>query len=825
MSTPQAFISYRRTQISLAESLVDLLKGAGIQCFLDKEVIKPLEDFPERIRKGIAESHAFLALWSRDYGESDNCLAEFKLAWQHARRQSSDVERRIWVLNPETDASHITAGELNSKNFLSLPIPGQEPMWVENLLSLLNKLLPEGPLADERASLSDTRLNNVPHASLEFTGRNAELMRIHSHLNPAKIGSTSAVAVQTHGMGGIGKTELAIKYARDFAHAYPGGIYWLNLSSYHPGNSAKTEDAKIAWQTEVGRIFAGNPSFLRDPEGKTLSPEVTRIALQNYLRDKDDILWVLDNVPEITPIDIRDEVLSFWQAPSFSGRTLITTRDNRRIPGFEEVCLKVLNEEDALRLLHRHRPLHEHEMEDAKSLVSDLGAHTQALILIGEQLRDSAQGYCRALERLRETGRLPRIEEIAKNLSESLGTKARGIIAAFQLSIEGLDENAKRLLAFASVCATNEPIPTELLSSAFGEEDLCDIALSKLLRASLLSRRHEAGVVEIHPLVSDVARKLLAFSETEFIEKIATILLEWINDAGDIQSHASIEHYIRQAWHFARILENEMGVYLSLIVGHYESTRGAYHAAIDIQNHAMSLANRVLFIHHPLTLASMSNAAATQLALGNFSEAQQLLQTVLEIRLQTQGKEHPDTLHAMNALAETRRRAFDYQSAQRMHKEILEIRRRILGEEHMDTLISMGNLGLTYWALKRYSKAQRLHERVLNVHLRTLGEENTTTLNSMNNLASAIKFQGNLKDARKLQERVLSLIIRNSSKKHPLTSTFAYNLFDTYMKLKEKELAMSIFENYLSWLMESDPEDLCLEHIKIQAYLIRDLNS
>ena len=104
------FVSYRRTQIARVEPVVSALRVAGIDCFLDVNDIDPLASFPETIRAGIDCSHAFLAWWSHDYGEPDHCLQEFRRAWQHARRQSSDLARRIWVLNPESTANHITAG-------------------------------------------------------------------------------------------------------------------------------------------------------------------------------------------------------------------------------------------------------------------------------------------------------------------------------------------------------------------------------------------------------------------------------------------------------------------------------------------------------------------------------------------------------------------------------------------------------------------------------------------------------------------------------------------------------------------------------------------
>jgi hypothetical protein len=57
------------------------------------------------------------------------------------------------------------------------------------------------------------------------------------------------------------------------------------------------------------------------------------------------------------------------------------------------------------------------------------------------------------------------------------------------VSITALDDDAQVLLAGAAVCAPNEPIPVPLLAAVLPDEDAFAAALSRLLRASLLTRR------------------------------------------------------------------------------------------------------------------------------------------------------------------------------------------------------------------------------------------------------------------------------------------------------------------------------------------------
>ena len=260
------------------------------------------------------------------------------------------------MLNPEAQGAHVLGGELNAKNFLQPPAPGAEARWAQTLLASLQPLLPEGPLADERKAAPVPRLVNVPPSAHEFTGRKAEMLRIHGALDPPQIGSAGlAAAVQVHGLGGIGKTALAATYAHDFAHAYPGGVVWLNLAGYELGQPARRADGESAWYKAAEATFRGEPDLLYDAQGKARPAPQVRHLLEQSFPGPDAYLWVLDGVPVLIPESERDSILAFWRAPTPLGRTLVTTRDSRPAAGFAAQQLDVLGEDDALRLLARYR--------------------------------------------------------------------------------------------------------------------------------------------------------------------------------------------------------------------------------------------------------------------------------------------------------------------------------------------------------------------------------------------------------------------------------------------------------------------------------------
>ena len=314
------FISYRRTQSARVLPAVAALQAAGIRCFLDQHDIEPLEPFPPRLRQAIGDSLTLLAWWSTDFADSDHCLEEFRTAWQHARRQTSALHTRLWVINPEATVIHICAGELDAQNFLRAPAPGHEDAWAQalalQLTPRLAELRPLGTLAQETLALPAGELHGVPQKSPHFTGRNAALMRIHSQLHPPKVGAHArAVAVQTHGLAGIGKTELTTAYANDFAHAYPGGVFWLRLSALDHVVGVDEAQGQLAWLNAVDQAlqYSSQADALRDDKGQLLGPLEARRRLAS-LSLPGAALWVLDNVPVDRLQSIEEQLHAYFSS-------------------------------------------------------------------------------------------------------------------------------------------------------------------------------------------------------------------------------------------------------------------------------------------------------------------------------------------------------------------------------------------------------------------------------------------------------------------------------------------------------------------------------
>lgn len=726
---PEVFVSYRRA----VQPAVAALEAAGIRCFLDVHDISPLEPFPDRLRHAIANSMVLLAWWSADYTDSSHCMDEFRLAWQHARRHTSALYTRLWVLNPEALVDHICAGELDAQNFLRPPQPGHETTWAQSLAAQLHAQLAAlkatGSLAQETHVLPAGCLAGVPHKSNHFTGRGAELMRIHSQLHPPKVGSQArAVAVQTHGMPGIGKTELATAYAHDFAHAYPGGVFWLSLAALDQAANLDEHQGQLAWLRAVDATLQYQPTLsglLHDDQGQLLAPLQARQRLAGHSLPG-PALWVLDNLPVFKRADLRDALLAFWRAPFFNAHTLATTRDSGDMAGFAPVPLGILATDDALRLLASYRDMGgAGEKEAAQAIVAQTGGHTQALVLLGEHIKTSTHGYTRLRDDMSAQGVVPRIEAVSQLLQDALGPRARGVLAAYAISLRSLSPHACQLLALAARCEGNSPFPAALLMDAAQmDSDAATAALRSLLQGALLTRRQGADStlqwVEIHPLTALVCQVLLPPVQAQagaspivadgtadaLHHALALQLVAVLRNARDIRQHAHVRLYVAQAQHMAMRLGNHpRAADLWSWMGRYHYESGHRRLALEAFGQALDVHQRVGGEEHPSTLASMSNLASTLKAMGDLAGARAMQQQVLEVRRRVLGEAHPDTLTSMNNLASTLFELGDWAGAQTMEQQVLELSQRVRGEEHPNTILAHNNLQTVLRVLHQSDRA------------------------------------------------------------------------------------------------------------------------
>ncbi|NET16265.1 MAG: CHAT domain-containing protein, partial [Okeania sp. SIO1H6] len=332
---------------------------------------------------------------------------------------------------------------------------------------------------------------NLPWTGAKnFVGRDEAMDTLHQQVQ-----ATERVAITSiTGMGGIGKTELALQYAHHHFQqkTYRGGVCWLEARGVDVGIQIVN--------------FARSELNLNPPEDYDLQTQV-RYCWRNWLEG--DVLVIFDDVVEY------ENISDFLPPAELRFKVLITTRRQLLGQSFHRLELEVLDEEAALELWVSFvgEARIQGELEEAKALCADLGFLPLGLELVARYLeRKTDLSLAKARQRLGLEHKS--LEQFSQDM-----TGERGVAAAFELSWQELGEDERELGRLLSLFAP-AVIPWSLVAECLpevDEEDLEDRRDDGLMNLSLLQRVDE-GSYQLHRLIREFFRGKL--SESSSVEEM-----------------------------------------------------------------------------------------------------------------------------------------------------------------------------------------------------------------------------------------------------------------------------------------------------------------
>jgi tetratricopeptide (TPR) repeat protein len=586
---------------------------------------------------------------------------------------------------------------------------------------------------------------------VEFVGREEELQNLHQLLQDNKQVAIAAIA----GMSGVGKTELALQYAIQHRETYNGGLCWL---------LAKTGDVGI----QVVQ-FARTQLDLKPPEDFDIVAQV-QYCWRRWREG--DVLLVLDDVSNY------EEVKPYLQSLPSRFKVLMTTR--QKLGRIAQLSLDVLQPEAALELLRsllKETPQRiEKELALANQLCEWLGYLPLGVELVGRYLaRKQDLSLTEMLRRL-ENKRLDE-RSLSKSKSEADMTAQRGVLAAFELSWQELENSDKQLGCLLSLFAA-APIPWKLVEQCLSEEDgedLEEIRDDSLLNLHLLQRKGE-GIYQLHPLLREFFQyKLTDLEQAEELKrslcKVMVAVAEEIPQTPTLKQitivSPAIPHIAEVANNLIQYVNdnNLTGVFIGN--ARFYDGQGLYDQALPWYKQCLEVAKKRLGEEHPNVALSLNNLALLYYSQGKYSEAEPLYLQALELWQRLLGEEHLDVALSLNNLAALYYSQGKYSETEPLFKQALELRRRLLGEEHPDIALSLNNLAALYDSQGRYSEAEPLYLKALELTQRLLGEEHPNVALNLNNLAAVYDSQGRYSEAEPLYLKALQLRRRLLGEEHP----------------------------------------------------------
>jgi tetratricopeptide (TPR) repeat protein len=386
---PGVFISYshedERWKKRLAQQL-GVLEREGLVHAWHDGLIAAGGDWLKEIERAMAEARVAVLLVTAAFLSSDFIRArEVPELLERRQREGLQVipvfvKPCNWQVSP---LGSIQGRPANGKALSTLPASKADEELTKiarEILELVRGKLPSGrtDLPVEAVAGTFPRLHQLPTAPADFTGRECDLEALRR--SAAAAGGAGAI-LGVFGMGGVGKTTLALKLAEEISPQYPDGQIYLDLK----GVTTPLSPAQA--MAHVARSF--------HPEA-SLPADETELAAhyQSILHSKRALLF-LDNAAG------REQVEPLL--PPRGCALLVTSRFHFMLPGLTVHDLDELPAEDACALLLR---ISSRIAEAAAELARLCGRLPLALRLAGSAMAErpdlAPDAYARRLAEGRE---------------------------------------------------------------------------------------------------------------------------------------------------------------------------------------------------------------------------------------------------------------------------------------------------------------------------------------------------------------------------------------------------------------------------------------
>ncbi len=650
----------------------------------------------------------------------------------------------------------------------------------------------EVPIGGE---LQNNTPDNLPRSTTDFfVGRAEALSDIHKRLQAGQRLAICAVS----GMGGIGKTELALRYALQYwkTGRDRGAICWLN--------ARKGVDIEIVRFTRVC-LDLTPPEF---PDSESLVGWCWRQF------PADESLIVFDNVQDY------QEIAAFLPPDESRFKVLITTRSQIDQAGVERLSIETLNPLAAYQLLYQtvndDRRLLEGQTI-AEKLCEWLGYLPLGIQLVAKFLKLepdlSLAGLWAELEAevLKHDGlsaielvfelSWEKLSEAERQLAMLLGTFAA---APMQWSwVEGAIEFCQvkapeqRGWERLKFWKARSQVPQQWCLLL--EPEAIDLGRRRLIELSLLQRVGERQH-QVHPLLREFfAQKMTREERKQIQSAVAQVMIGIAKQIPQSPTLEMIGAVTPAIPHLQAVAEDlmklksreECGIpddddltWVCIGIGRFYQGQGLYADAEPWLDAELTVARSLLGEQHPDVATSLNNLAELYRSQGRYEEAEPLYIQALELRRTLLGEQHPDVATSLNNLAELYRSQGRYEEAEPLYIQALELRRTLLGEQHPDVATSLNNLAELYRSQGRYEEAEPLYIQALELRRTLLGEQHPDVATSLNNLALLYESQGRYELAEPLYIQAFQIDQQALGQEHPDFAIDLSNLAGLYTTLE-----------------------------------------
>jgi tetratricopeptide (TPR) repeat protein len=574
----------------------------------------------------------------------------------------------------------------------------------------------------------------VPQRNKNFTGREDLLAQLRAGISSEV---TAVVPHALHGLGGVGKTQLAIEYAWRFQSEYDV-VWWIPA------------DQSVL----VRSSLAGLAPHLGLPPATATGIEDAAVAVLDSLRRGDPYsrwLLIFDNADQ--PEDINDII------PRGLGHVLITSRNHRWEAVVDTVFVNVFDRAESVAFLSKR----------VSNTISELDA-----IRLAEELGDLPLALEQAGALQAETGMS--VEEYLRLLKEHTSELLGGnkpseypvpMTAAWKLSVTKLVEQLPEAADLLRCCAFfgAEPIPRDVfirtvrdvqprLRDLLAKPILLSKAIGQLGRFALAQIDSASRTIQVHRLIQALLRGELLSAQQELFRHDVHLLLAAAAPK-DPDDNAQWPEYAALAAHVvpSRLEECQNPIVrgFALDIARYLYQSGDRPSSRALLERLLDQWQADSGAAHPDVLAAQRHLGNTLREMGEYQAAYDLTRFTLERSREILGPEAELTIVLMNAFGGDLRAQGEFRGARDLDVQSRRLHEEVFGGTDPRTLRSMNNLALDYGLNSEYQAARELHQHTYVLQQNEAGSKvSTQLLVSLSGLSRAVRLCGEYSEARDL---------------------------------------------------------------------------
>jgi tetratricopeptide (TPR) repeat protein len=583
-----------------------------------------------------------------------------------------------------------------------------------------------------RASAVPTIWGNIPQRNKNFTGRDG----LFSRLRPGAASAVTAVLPHAlQGMGGVGKTALAIEYAHRYRSDYDL-VWWI------PADQPPLVRSSLAALAEPLGLQPATAMGIDGAASAVLDALRRGVPYSRWL-------LIFDNAD--LPEDLNEII------PRGPGDVLITSRNHRWQAVVDTMQVDVFERAESAEFLTKRVTTGISEAE-ARQLAEELGDLPLALEQAGALQAETGMGVEQYSKLLKEN--------VASILEEGKPPEyPLSMTAAWRISVATMSRQLPEAMELLRCCAFfgAEPIPREVFqdSSQVPDTRLSDLIADPIRLAQVIRElgryalvRIDGRTIGIHRLVQALLRDALdPDQQNNYRHEVHLILAasspkDPDNSALWPQYAGLVAHVVSETTDIQSCRDNGVRAF-ALEVVRYLYRSGDPASSLTLAERLIEKWTEDSGAENEYVLDAQRHRGIALRDLGRYADSYEVNSATLDTTRRMLGELDPLTLTLRNSFGADLRARGEFAGARALDEESLGLHKQVFGDTDPQTLRVMNNLALDYGLNSNYRAARQQHESTYRLQSRAkAGVSNIEILNSLNGLARAVRLGGDYKRAR-----------------------------------------------------------------------------